>query len=197
MPNSGHDPDLSIESAISRPDGGAIDEEPDFVLSHVGHYDLPTPQSPEERLHYEHRAGVKVFHHCCPLIVELKPPPARFSKSLRLGLQSRFRHAAMDLMEYCAAYFECNPESQSVIALAGAGPFWKSAVVLRSDVPVFDWKEKVLSQARDPKVERFSEKFVGDFFTLGTTESDEELNKLNQKHIFPILRDGHYRVPTP
>jgi len=35
--------DASLESAISRPDVGAVNEEPDFVLSHVGQRDLPYP----------------------------------------------------------------------------------------------------------------------------------------------------------
>lgn len=100
-------------------------------------------------------------------------------------------------MEYCSAYFACNSESRSVVALAGAGPFWKSAVLLRTDVPAFDWRIKELSQAGDPKAEAFYDKFGEGYFILGTIESDEELSRLNRIHIFPMLRDGHYTVVTP
>lgn len=149
--------------------------------------------------HYQHRAGIKVFHHCCPLIAELKPPPSRFFNGAahNAALRGRLRSAITDLIEYLSAYFECNSESQPVIALAGAGPFWTSAVIWKTDLPTVDWRTKRLPWAKDPKVADFYTKFGDQHFILGSTESDEELSRINRMQIFPILRNGHYTDVTP
>jgi len=185
--------DASLESAISRPDVGAVNEEPDFVLSHVGQRELPHPQSDREKAHYVHRAGVKVFHHCCALIAELKTAPPRFSTGVsRLFLTDFHLHAAQeDLVEYCSAYFECNPHASSVIGFAAAGPFWKWSVIQPPDLPRVNWMTKKVDKANDPKLREFHSKFGHNVFTLGTPESDKELSIISQEHIYPMLHDGH------
>lgn len=178
-----------------------MDEEPDFVLSHVAHYELPLPdpETPEASLHYEHRAGLKVFHQCCPLIAELKPSPPRFfaGNTRDVAVLSALRSAQDDLMEYCSAYFKCNSGAESVIALAGAGPFWIWANILRTNVPEFDWRTKTMAMMTDPKEAIFRDMFGLKHFTLGTLESDLELSRISQDWIWPTLNDDHYKVVTP
>lgn len=100
-------------------------------------------------------------------------------------------------MEYLSAYFECNSGSQPVIALAGAGPFWTSAVIWKTDLPTVDWRTKQLPGAKDTKVVDFYTKFGDQHLILGTTESDEELSRINAMYLFPILSNGHFTDVTP
>ncbi|KAF9455637.1 hypothetical protein BDZ94DRAFT_1316007 [Collybia nuda] len=195
-------PNVSRESAVSQPEMNAIDEEPDFVLSHIAHYYQPPvgPNSSEaEKRHYLHRAGVKVFHQCCPLIAELKSAAPRFYKGLMQDffIKTSLWLACSDLMEYCSAYFKCNAEAKSVIALAASGPFWYWANIQKADVPEFDWRTKKHERKNDPKVKIFRRKFGLKYHTLGTSKSDKELTKINQEYIWPLLNNGHFEVITP
>lgn len=114
------------------------------MLSYVGQRELPNPQSDREKIHYAHRDGVKVFHHCCALIAELKTAPPRFSTGVARQFSRNFHllTAQGDLVEYCSAYFECNPHASSVVTFAAAGPFWKWSVIHRNDLPMVDWTTK-------------------------------------------------------
>jgi hypothetical protein len=146
--------DYSNNSAATVPGGGAKDEEPDILVNHVATVDLKMPTSQQSKNHYIHRAGKKVYHYCTALIGELKPPPSRSleGEAHESEVGAGLRAAQSDLLEYCAAYFECHPKAKSVIALAAAGPFWKWTLVYPKYVPEWNW---ILNEPADIKVIRW------------------------------------------
>lgn len=201
------DPNTSSETMQSQRSG--IGEEPDFVLGHVAKYELPLPdpRSSNEMLHYQHRAGIKIFHHCVALIAELKAPSSRFAKLYPhdLNTANYLEQAQEDLMEYCAAYFACNGDARSVIALAASGKNWRWAVITRVDTPEYDWESKQTLPASTAKVAKFHAKFVPEllpnskeaWFVLGTERSDRQITIIRRDHIYTMIyQPGHTHLPV-
>jgi hypothetical protein len=185
--------EYSNNSAATVPGHGAKDEEPDIVVNHVATVDLKMPTSQQSKRHYVHRAGKKVYHYCTALIAELKPAPSRSltGEAHEAEVGSGLRAAQSDLLEYCAAYFECHPKEKSVIALAAAGPFWKWTLVYRKYVLEWNWIVNEPAGMKGHEVARWHERFGNPPFVLGTESSDEELTQLNKHHIYKMLVDGH------
>ena len=52
---------------------------PDFVALHILVEILQNPTNNHLRRRYEHRAGYRIIHECCPLVVEIKPFPSPIS----------------------------------------------------------------------------------------------------------------------
>ncbi|KAF8814275.1 hypothetical protein BYT27DRAFT_7219891 [Phlegmacium glaucopus] len=94
------DPDTSIaESLFTVPDGSAPQAIPDFVALHILTKKLVLPSSAHLRSRYERRAGYRIIHECCPLVVEIKAFPARKLKEVKLKkmLTTRLANAVQDL----------------------------------------------------------------------------------------------------
>ena len=154
------------------------------------------PKNPQEIGHYRHRSGVKVSHRCCALIAELKQAPPRAFRELQM-----FDHESISLLDnaqhealkYCSAYFanfKADQSHGSVIAFAGAGPFWQWAKIHPGDVEdLYDLISQVEKEGKTQRVTRkkLSKKFQNTPFILGTGESDEELTRISRDHIYPLL----------
>ncbi|KAF8325906.1 hypothetical protein F5887DRAFT_900699 [Amanita rubescens] len=165
---------------------------PDVALCHITFHELPQPTNKSEWHHYQHRAGVKVTHQCCALLGELKKAPRRtFRGPARLHdtAYSLISQAQTEVLTYCAAYFEGNAQAEPVIALAAMGPYWKWAVIGPTDVEgLYDWTDH---REDDEKAKELRKKFQPRPFVLGTRKSDEELTKISQRHIYPLLSMPH------
>ncbi|KAJ3924822.1 MAG: hypothetical protein NXY57DRAFT_1079556 [Lentinula lateritia] len=148
-------------------------------------------------------AGGYDIQGCTPrALVELKTLPCRSVVRHRFDTQtawasfldaltSAHRFGMEDLATYTVLLFKRYVELQEFLAIVGAGPFWRWAIIHRHDVP---WKEP----GRHPRTrrlhrweyEQFYKHFTEDYFELGTTRSDEELQKL--KEIFFVAKDPHF-----
>ena len=108
-------------------------------------------------------------------------------------VSSGLRAAQSDLLEYCAAYFECHPKAKSVIALAAAGLFWKWARICPQYVPEWNWiiNEPIWTSY---EVAHWHKRFSNIPFVLGTQSSDEELTQLNKHHILVMATLQIYRL---
>ncbi|KAF5372657.1 hypothetical protein D9615_009867 [Tricholomella constricta] len=188
---------ISMNSNTSVSEPAAINGIPDIVLSHIASVELPKPITQEDELHYLHRAGLKVFHTCTGLVGELKAPPSRAFRNLE-GIPASILEAQNDLIEYCAIHFKRELKSESVVAFAAAGPFWRWAVIKKEDVPELDWLTK---QPVAGQVNTFHRKFSGGkergYFVLGTPKSDAELTEISHNHIYPLVVNGAHGGPEP
>lgn len=188
--------DFSITSISTEPEDRAVKEEPDFVLSHIATVELPPPQSDEETLHNIHRAGLKAFHHCSLVLGEVKPPPHRAAVGRSLSrrndfVEGKLLEAEVDLIEYCAAHFLREPDTERVIVFAAAGLFWRWAVIEKEEVPRYNWLLKEVPEDQARAIAAFHNKFGSVIFILGQPESDAELSKINQYYIHPLVHNGH------
>ena len=70
-PDIEQDPDISFaESLCTIPDGSAPQIVPDFVALHILAEKLEfSSGNPRRKRRYERRAGYRVIHECCPLVV--------------------------------------------------------------------------------------------------------------------------------
>ena len=72
------DPNTSVtESLITIPDGSAPQLTPDFAFLHILAKELNSPTNTFLRRRYERRAGYRIIHECCPVIMEVKSFPKR------------------------------------------------------------------------------------------------------------------------
>jgi hypothetical protein len=92
-PNIEQEPDISFaESLCTIPDGSAPQIIPDFVALHILAKKLEFSPNPRRKRRYERRAGYRIIHECCPIIVEIKSfprrdlSPADFEKKLDIRL---------------------------------------------------------------------------------------------------------------
>ncbi|KAJ3846137.1 hypothetical protein EV368DRAFT_89511 [Lentinula lateritia] len=157
--------------------------------SHVG------PWSPETILQklrnkYLHSGGYTI-QECTPrALVELKTLPHRhvvrhkFDNPMAWDLFLQELIAAhlpamSDLANYAVILFRRYSHIQEFLAIAGAGPFWRWAIINRRDIP---WREPDQyprnREIHDQELHRFYNLFTNDYFELGTSRSDEELERL-------------------
>lgn len=177
-----------------------IERVPDFVLGHVAILDVgPTAALPSEIEHAARRGGIKIYHHCCALIAELKPLQRGQNESIgdaeshviSVGMQV----AQYELMLYCATLFERRQAVSSVLALAGTGPYWRWAEIRKTHVPEYDWITLFPLPGQDEKIEVFKSRFGDSWLALGTHESDVEITKIIQTHLHPMVCDRHAGQP--
>lgn len=197
------DEGVSYQSAASVAEPGALNWAPDNVVNHVASIKLPEVLENgrlQDTKHYLHRAGRKIYHYCPAIINELKSAPPRSVENTvethHLNILDHLRLAQDDLLEYCVACFECHRDADSVIAIAGAGPFWSWCCVRRKDVPKWDWASNCLKDNSKASVKKVYTKWdllfaKNGYTTLGTKTSDERLNQINKDYLYPMLTDGH------
>ena len=136
--NTQQDPDTSIaESLMTIPDGSAPQLTPDFAILHILAEKLRYPTNARLRCRYEHRAGYRIIHECCPLIVEIKPFPSRSvkPKRFRKELLSRMAAAKKALGYQCHHLFKRYIHAFRTIVVVASGDHWTHLVVNRADVP--------------------------------------------------------------
>lgn len=56
----------------------------------------------QAKMHYSHRAGLKIYHTCGAAIVEVKPGPTRAQDRVGRSHNLNIEAAINDLVEYCA-----------------------------------------------------------------------------------------------
>ncbi|KAJ3921492.1 hypothetical protein F5877DRAFT_64902 [Lentinula edodes] len=153
------------------------------------------PWSPEKILQklrnkYIHGGGYAI-QNCTPrALVELKTLPPRSLVRHRFdtqmawasfldGLSAAHELAIEDLSVYAIILFKRYADVQEFLAIAGAGPFWRWAIIHRQDIP---WKDPGQNPRNrwihQQEAARFASLFTNDYFELGTTRSDDELQKL-------------------
>ncbi|KAF8057970.1 hypothetical protein FPV67DRAFT_1786045 [Lyophyllum atratum] len=194
-----NDADTSIASVASETQDEAVDKLPDIVLGHVGKFKM---SAGKDTAHYIHRAGVKIFHHCCVLIGELKPQPPRGLKKgteTTMHIHQALKTAQIDLVEYVAAYFAREPNADSVIAFAAAGPYWRWAHITQASghVPSMAWAQTTMFKENAKETKDFHRQFRTPFFTLGTKKSDDELTKISRQYFQPLLDDVDHTGNQP
>ncbi|KAJ3874187.1 hypothetical protein F5051DRAFT_431568 [Lentinula edodes] len=157
--------------------------------SHIG------PWSPKKILHklrnkYLHSGGYTI-QECAPrALVELKTLPRRHLARHKFDTRTAWASfldsllgthllAMSDLATYAVILFRRYSYVQEFLAIAGAGSFWRWAIIHRLDIP---WKEPDQfprnRAIHSDEVDRFCDLFTDDYFELGTTRSDDELEKL-------------------
>jgi hypothetical protein len=136
--NIERDPDTSLaESLLTIPDGSAPQVIPDFVALHIRAEKLKFPSKARHRRRYDQRAGYRIIHECCPLVVEIKAFPTRKQTpgSFRRMLSTRLANATQDLGTQCYHLFKMYEHALRTIVIAASGDYWTHLVVTRSDVP--------------------------------------------------------------
>ena len=181
------DPDTSIaESLITVPDGSAPQLTPDFVALHIlaEKFSFPTNARLSVRRRYEHRAGYRIIHECCPLIVEIKSFPsrsvtrARFKVELGLRLETAWK----DLGYQCYHLFKRYKHAYRTIAILASGDYWIHLIVSRSDVP--------RGAGDEMNMETWDAFVIPDAVILGTPASD-----LRMQEISDYLRERKPDLP--
>lgn len=132
------DPDTSItESLFTIPDGSAPQLTPDFVVLHILAKELNTPTNALLRRRYERRAGYRIVHECCPVIVEVKSFPKRRLKSAQFNREvlARLADARQDLGFQCYHLFKKYEHALRTLMVAASGDYWTHRIVHRMEVP--------------------------------------------------------------
>ena len=176
--NIENDPDTSITNSLfTIPDGLAPHSTPDFVALHILAKKLRFPTNASLRCKYERRAGYRIIHECCPLVVEIKPFPSRSVKPARFKreLYSRLASAMEDLGYQCYHLFKRYKHAFRTIAVAASGDYWTHLIVTRSKVP------RGIGDEMDTAV--WDSLVFPEAVILGTPESD-----LRMKEISDYLR---------
>ena len=171
------DPDISFaESLCTIPDRSAPQIIPDFVALHILAKKLEFSSEPYRKRRYERRAGYRIIHECCPLVVEVKSfpkrslSPAKFESKLDIRLFS----ALQDLGFQCYHLFKMYKHALHTVAIAASGDYWTYRIVTRADVP------RAKEDNMDTQV--WDDLTFPPSMVLGTPESDEGM-----KDIFDYL----------
>jgi hypothetical protein len=132
------DPDTSIaESLFTIPDGSAPQLTPDFVALHILAKELNMPTTALLVRRYERRAGYRITHECCPLVMEIKSFPKRGLKPARLSREvfARLADARQDLGFQCYHLFKKYEHTHRTLVVAASGDYWTHRIVDRTEVP--------------------------------------------------------------
>lgn len=190
--------DLSLRSisAITVPDGKAVDSLPDFVVGHFYTEEQDEPEDNHRRFRWSRRLGLKFQHQCFPIIAEIKEPPSRQRRARKLAreVKKRLAKAEQDLLYYLALYFTRDTSAQAVIAISGAGLYWRWREFQREEVPslTFATVHEVYHEYTGEdavRAAKFMRNFnTRDFFYLGRPQSDKELTRMRETALIPLLK---------
>jgi hypothetical protein len=182
--NTEQDPDTSIaESLITVPDGSAPHLTPDFVALHILAEKLRFPTNASLRRRYERRAGYRITHECCPLIVEIKSfpsrsmTPAKFKRELAIRLETAWKALGYQ----CYHLFKKYKHANRTIAIMASGDYWTHLIVRRSDVP--------RGAGDEMNAELWNSLDYPDAVNLGTPASDLRMEEISDylRHTKPDL----------
>jgi hypothetical protein len=165
--------DITEDSIRTLPEHNAAQLFPDFVILHLRVRTL-RPDHPR----FLQRAGMRVTHECCPIVIENKRMPRRrtdvelYDEAFELDLQERLQEAIDDLEDQCAYAFKRYKHALSIVAVAVAGDYWQYASVTFDTVsPLND--DFTLYRTTWDQLE------WGDAYAFGTPESDDRLRQLH------------------
>jgi hypothetical protein len=173
VPDIERDPDTSLaESLLTIPDGSAPHVIPDFVALHIRAEKLNFPSKARHKRRYEQRAGYRIIHECCPLVVEIKAFPTRrlTPGNFRRTLSSRLANAIQDLGTQCYHLFKMYEHALRTIVIAASGDYWTHRIVTRSDVP------RATADGLDSEV--WDDLDFPSPVVLGTTDSDRRMKEI-------------------
>ncbi|KAJ3781664.1 hypothetical protein GGU10DRAFT_365948 [Lentinula aff. detonsa] len=122
---------------------------------------------------------------------ELKRAPRRFrakrrfdsddaDKAFYRDLESQHYKAAEQMADYAAIFFKKYPNSAEFLAIIGSGPFWRYAVVNRTDCPWPEPGQRLPKEQKITKMDTFFSLFGSEYFEIGTQRSDAEWHKVRQ-----------------
>jgi len=137
-PDIEHDSDTSSTGSLHTiPDGSAPQVIPDFIALHILAKKLRFPPNPRHRHRYERRAGYRIIHECCPLVVEIKTFPTRnlSPADLKTMIDVRLGWAVQDLGFQCYHLFKMYEHALRTVVVAASGDYWMHRIVTRADVP--------------------------------------------------------------
>jgi hypothetical protein len=183
-PSAEQDSDSSItESLFTIPDGSAPQLTPDFVALHILAKKLRFPTNTHLRHRYERRAGYRINHECCPLIMEIKSFPSRSltPAMFERGLAIRLGFAKVELGFKCYYLFKRYQHALRTIAVIASGDHWTHLIVSRSDVP--------RGAGDEMNTETWDSLQFPDAVILGTPASDLRMEKISDymRHTKPDL----------
>jgi len=133
-----HDSDTSItESLFTIPDGSAPSSPLDFVVPHILAKELNTPTNALLRRRSERRAGYRIIHDCCPVIMEVKSFPKRRLKPARFNgeVLPRLTDAGQDLGFQCYHLYKKYEHALRTLVVAASGDYWTHRIVPRTETP--------------------------------------------------------------
>jgi hypothetical protein len=171
--NIERDPDTSLaELLLTILDGSAPQVIPDFVALHIRAKKLKFPSKAHHRRRYDQRAGYRIIHECCPLVVEIKvfPTHKQTPGSFRRMLSTRLTNVTQDLGMQCYHLFKMYKHALRTIVIAASGDYWTHLVVTRSDVPRAA-EDGLNSEAWDDLV-------FPPPVALGTPDSDQRMKEI-------------------
>ncbi|CDO68802.1 hypothetical protein BN946_scf184805.g11 [Trametes cinnabarina] len=185
--------DASFNTETTNPDKDGKDSFPDFIISHTRTVTLPQPNDPDRKLGWMRRMQLKVVHQCFPVIVEIKGCPSRKISSedeAKTSAQRRLVEAESELFTYLHDCFIRDLSAGAAIAISAAGPYWRWMEVKREDIQMAFLDENPIVDA--DFLHRFDTTAI---YVLGTQESDEQLNRLRNEALIPIL-ETHFAYPS-
>ncbi|TFY50947.1 hypothetical protein EVG20_g11240 [Dentipellis fragilis] len=199
------DSPVNISTVTAATIPGGRDSLPDVVICHTCVVDMEEPTDPNAHIAWEARLGKKVSHQCIPAIAEIKRAPSRAFRGDKLSVaRSQALRTAITDVAYClSVQFERDPYAQLLIAIVAAGAWWQWRTFKRAEVPPTRfWDEKAVSPplSQEEKYWRSLEYKILTKFSkapityLGTMQSDQEWDKLQQTALIPILEAhaSHY-----
>jgi hypothetical protein len=137
-PDIEQDPDVSFaELLCTILDGSTPQIIPDFVALHILAEKLEFSSNPRRKRRYERRAGYRIIHECCPLVVEIKSFPRRDLSSADFDkkLDIRIGWAVQDLGFQCYHLEKMYEHALRTMAIAASGDYWKCRIVTGAEVP--------------------------------------------------------------
>ncbi|KAJ3797538.1 hypothetical protein GGU11DRAFT_784590 [Lentinula aff. detonsa] len=116
---------------------------------------------------------------------ELKRAPRHFRAKRRFDnddadiafyadLETQLYKAALQMADYAAIFFKKYPNSAEFLAIIGSGPFWRYAVVNRTDCPWPEPGQRLTKREKITKMDTFLSLFGSEYFEIGTQRSDAE-----------------------
>ncbi len=186
--------DTSTTTIDTVPDNNGKDNYPDLMLCHTHTVATEEPNDPKKLNGWHRRMKRKVLHLCFPLILEVKGCLDRTLEDDEEGLLEKASDALAvaeeELYDYLQICFTRDVCADSVIAMSAAGPYWRWIMVKRTQI---DTSLLTVTSKHRAFLTRFR---AASIFILGTQESDDELTRLRDKGLIPILEKHHWYKPT-
>ncbi|KAI0057920.1 hypothetical protein BV25DRAFT_1339522 [Artomyces pyxidatus] len=135
--------------------------------------------------------GWRVLEDHVPLLVEVKRSPSRDAQGLqfRMGLDVALSEASSAVLIQAAYLFASRPQLAMVVAIAAAGPYWMSAVILREHEFTDDELNIMMHDMEyRPEEELVGKPIWSQPLKLYTPESDEAMEDIrNEVLAFNIM----------
>ncbi|CDO76168.1 hypothetical protein BN946_scf185034.g1 [Trametes cinnabarina] len=165
--------DASTVTAATVPDDKGRESFPDLLLCHTHSAELKKPADKDKIFSCNCRMKLEVVHHCFPGILEIKGGPSRSLRGSTLTARTKnaLRGAEDEPYDYVRVCFEGDLCADSAIVISAAGLYWR-------------WIGVELHQVEGAPI-----------WISGSDASDEQLNKLRDEALIPIL-ETHATYPS-